>query len=815
MTFKNSKTKKTTSKKYRCVVKAEKKPVEEAYKINSATATGVKTITVELNKAVADATKITKVDVKKGTAARDSKFTVDGSKIVIKMDTKLMAGTYTVTVEGLEAAALTADVAVEKNETLTSFEISPNLTLENKGATETAICNYSALNQYGEPMVADAPSVSTSFSSVANIERVATATTKGKIKVDKIPAVLAIQGTKGTIVLVDKNNGVNTSAEVTLSAAATAAEATVVGTYNTASSAMEALRAGASLGNYYILLTVKDQYGDPVDKEAFAEVANISIAGGITNVEISASDPKSALTTVTVDGTEYIAIKLKNKIAKSGTYTMTIVNAERGLLSSATYDVVDSVVINSISINPKNGVYEKQENEMEYSIIDKDGKEVTNYAVLTADGGVRFTEDTGMKWEKNADGTAKLVYEPKVSAPTSSDTASTIATIVAMANDPTSSNYIVKTFTFTVNRERMVKSVQGLADGTSTSVAVNKELKIAFDKIVYADQYSNKVTKDDSKIYVPKEKVSTAEIPKLSTGCAVAFETVDSAFETAEFKGGNFVFKSTKPGAVNVYLKYADGSKAVKAGANNYDYKFIVTAADTGSVAPASLKIDSVNGGYAWYVGEATEGAPTPKDLSTADIKVVGMIGGAQTEIPTNQYVIKEIKNNSITQAEEAAGTKTKTATVTVQVTTWDSYNNPTETEISADFQVSVEKRKVFKVTGTDDTRLSTANVGKAVSASVLQACFKFRDQYNTDNADKAVGSILGAGKVAGNVTYSINVSEVPASATANGYRVTGNGTNGASVEFKAPGVYTVKVTAKVNDTEKTVTLKINVSASE
>ena len=137
VTFKNSKTKKTTSKKYRCVVKAEKKPVEEAYKINSATATGVKTITVELNKAVADATKITKVDVKKGTAARESKFTVDGSKIVIAMDAKLTAGAYNVTIEGLEATALTADVTVEKDETLTSFEIADYITA--KSATETSI----------------------------------------------------------------------------------------------------------------------------------------------------------------------------------------------------------------------------------------------------------------------------------------------------------------------------------------------------------------------------------------------------------------------------------------------------------------------------------------------------------------------------------------------------------------------------------------------------------------------------------------------------------------------------------------------------
>lgn len=799
ITFKNNKTKKLTKVTTKAVVKEAEKP-DEAYKINSATATGVKTITVELNKAVANAPSLSAI-VKKGAATRDSKFAVDGSKIVITMDTKLMAGTYNVTIDGLEATALTADVAVEKDETLTSYEISENLSMASDTATDSAICYYSALNQYGEPMVADEPNVSTSFSSKVSIERVATDSVKGKILVKEIPTILAIQGTKGTVVLVDKNNGVTTTKEVVISAAATAAEATVVGTYNTASSAMEDLRAGANLGNYYILLTVKDQYGDPVSADDFAKVASISLAGGLTKVELANDTASSYLTSIVVDKTEYVAIKLKSATAVAGTYTMTVVNSKRGLLSSGTYDVIDSVVVNSVSITPKNGVYLGQDNEMDYSIIDKDGKEITSYAVLR--NAVKFINASSiMTWERNADGTGKLVYHPQVTISGTSDTASTIDTITVGANEQTSSNYIVKTFTFTVNKARKIKTVQGLADGTATSVAKGSELKIAFDKIVYADQYSNKVTKDDTEIY--SKNVTSAAIAGNVTGCSVAIVPVDNAFATSATVGAtDLVFQSETAGTANVYLKYSDGSKAasttVKASADNYDYKFIVTATDTGSVAATSLKINSINDGYALNVS----GSAAQK-LTVDMIEVVGTIGGSQTKIPASQYVIKETKDDTITEAEKNSGTKTKTATVVVQVTTWDSNNNATETELTGKYQVSIEDPKVFKVTEANATDFAAPTTAGAVTASGLQAGFKFRDQYNTGDADMVL-----TGKVATNVTYDVTVTKAPAN---DAYRVSGNNTNGVSVNFQQAGSYTIKVTATVNGTSKTFTKSFTIS---
>ena len=84
-----------------------------------------------------------------------------------------------------------------------------------------------------------------------------------------------------------------------------------------------------------------------------------------------------------------------------------------------------------------------------------------------------------------------------------------------------------------------------------------------------------------------------------------------------------------------------------------------------------------------------------------------------------------------------------------------------------------------------------------------------FEIPYHTDIMERFDGIDLdAAGKVAGNVTYDINVINGATDA----YRVTGSGTNSASIKFNTPGTYTVKVTATVNGASKTVTLSVVVS---
>ena len=105
--------------------------------------------TVTFNKAVDKTTALT---LTKGTAKPAVSETVwneAGTEAIIKTSGKLTKGTYTVSATVGEDA-LTADVVVEKDETLTSFELVGNtLKAASTSNTTKASIEYKALNQYG------------------------------------------------------------------------------------------------------------------------------------------------------------------------------------------------------------------------------------------------------------------------------------------------------------------------------------------------------------------------------------------------------------------------------------------------------------------------------------------------------------------------------------------------------------------------------------------------------------------------------------------------------------------------------------------
>ena len=796
VTFKNSKTKKTTSKKYRCVVKAEKKPVEEAYKINSATATGVKTITVELNKAVADATKITKVDVKKGTAARESKFTVDGSKIVIAMDAKLTAGAYNVTIEGLEATALTADVTVEKDETLTSFEISDYIVAESNKATTNGIIRYAALNQYGEKMVSSEPNVTCSFGQ-AKIDKVATATAEGKIKVTNIPDMLAIVGTKGTVVLVSNDTGISATKEISYNVAATPSTVEIAGTYHKNSATMKSIVEGDTISEYELLLTAKDQYGYDVSATDFQDVT-ATLAGGLTNLSIQmASNNKPNYSLRTLNGIDYIAVPLTGtKKAQAGDATLSMVNPYKGLLITTTISVAKNVVLKSLNITADNGVYENQDNVLTYEAIDAEGKSVTGYAELSSLLNLEQTADK-VRLEKNADGTAKMIYNPGadvVPKQANTDKASVPQVITITANSVTGGDYFVKTFSFTVYQKRVAKGVTGIAADQTTSISSKstKALEIPSTKIVLADQYSNKVVEGDKAF---NKEIFNTTVAANTSGTAIYVQENDVVDVTIDEGTDKITFDPKNVGTVTVYLKYGDGTNAVTASASNYDARFTVSVFDTAGVDTNTLEIKSVNDGFTVRDTDA-------ENLNTSKITVVAKVGGTETVIPVSQYVIVKNENYKFTAEDVSKGIKTKTAKVTIQVTTWDSNNNDISTQISKEYQVSSANSEAFKVTKAKEAKIEKTVAKNATLGAVdFRTNFEFKDQYNED--------ITADDSNAKSVAYKI---EAISATEKSGYTISANNLNAAQIEFTKKGTYVVKITATTPDGSSknyTITVKV------
>lgn len=775
ITFQNKKTKKTTNLTTKVVVKAVAQKPEEEKLTMTAAVKGVKTIEVNFNKTIAspDAVKVT---VKKGTAARDSKATVDGSKITVAMEAKLTAGTYTVSVEGVDTAAMTADVVVEKDETLTSFEIADYLTAEGQRATTNGAIKFAALNQYGEKMTSTDPTVTCSFSSDVKVTKSATATKAGEITVKNINPTLAIVGTKGTVVLVG-DKGITASKEISYNTAPTAATVELVGSYHKNSASLKNITEDDTATDYELLFTVKDQYGYDMEADKLKDL-QISLVGGLTGLSLN---NKPSLTTRTYKGVDYLSLALAGGKTTAGDATLMIVNPFKGLLLNTTVTVAKNIVIKSISITADNGVYDKQDNEMGYEFVDADGKSITSYAELTN----VVTLNTAMRFERKADGTAKLLFKPNGvvgKSDVNSNKNSIPVVAIVSANKVTSGDYLMKTFTFTVNEARVVTGVTGIKSDVVTSMSKGnkKGLTISSTDLLLADQYSNKVTSDEG---IFNKKLYENTVPANVSGTAVYVDTnncVDVA--TSGFSKNELKVTPTGVGTATVYLKYSTGGdKAVTVSASDYDAKFSISVYDTGSVDVSTLAIDSIKDGFAVEIDKTTGKAKN--DLTVDDIKVVAMVGGTKTVIPSDQYAIVKNENNTISETEQKAGTNTKTAKLTVQVTTWDSSNNPIETQISKEYQVSCADSKLYKVTDSKGDLSDTITAAQTVTAAAFVKQFKFVDQYGIDADSKTKLD---------SVSYKIeNVSATDKS----GYGIYTNGQNQAKLVIEKVGVYTFKIT--------------------
>ena len=765
-----------------------------------------------MNKEVANTASLSAV-VKKGTAARASKFTIDGSKIIIAMEAKLTAGAYTVTIEGLEATALTADLSVEKDETLTTYEVSDYIVAQSVTNTTTGVIKYAALNQYGEKMAADAPQVSCSFGTVAaGAVTAPTATKEGEIVVTGIHEVLALVGTKGTVVLVDTKSGVTVTKEISYNTAATASTMELAGTYHINTGTIKSIAENDAINEYELLFTAKDQYGYDLESKDLNldgdKKVKPSLAGGLTNIKLVDESWGDR----TVAGIDYITLKLTgDKAAVAGDATLTVVNPSKGLLLTTTVSVVKDVVIKTLNITAEDGVYAEQENELVYEAIDANGQNVTSYAVLTK---VLDLGNSGIKLVKNADGTAKMVYTPGEKPVDSSDEllgkATTIEAETIYANKATSGDYLVKPLSFTVRQKRMPKTVTGIASDAVTSVACNQTLKINTEKLLLADQYSNSIANTEQ-IFKDVNKVSSGAID--ITGTAVKVVASQNVVSSWTATGSSIeIIAGNEIGTATVYLKFnAKGNETISIADNNSNADAKFTVSVTNTKLAANVEIESV---FSGFVGKATSGKAI--EIKKSDIKVVGMSGGSKTVIPEDQYVIEKVENGTITTDEANKGTDSKKATVTVQVTTKDASGNEVQTTLTKDFEISVAPAKVYKVvdvSSVDKTKpvsKSATEVAKAVTAGVLQGFFTFNNQYNGAPNGDTVAKVSSGDSIAYNVKYTAQLKE----GQNDGYEViAGNGLNGIDIRFSKDGVYIVTITAETEDgSKKSVDIKFIVN---
>lgn len=467
-------------------------------------------------------------------------------------------------------------------------------------------------------MLANNPEVSCSFGK-ATIDKPATATAEGRIFVHPIETVLALIGNKGTVVLVDKTSGVNQTKEITFAAAATPTTAELVGAYEVNSATIQDIADGDTIENYELLFTAKDQYGSDVYASDFtknvtaaSDGVNASLAGGLTNLHIKGGDitDGSRWSERVVNGVEYIALPLSGGKATAGDATLTIVNPAKGLVLTTSVTVVKSAIIKSLTVTADNGVYAEQANVMAFEAIDSNGNNVKDYNILKralslpAPGyAAPQAPEAGMWLEKNADGTAKLMYYPVSTPSDKTGKASTIEAVTIYANKPTSGDYLVVPVTFTVNQKRYPVSVLGMASDAETAISKDTaELKLDPKKLILGDQYSNKIVNGE-KIFTTA--VSTGAI---TGGAAVWVDCGNrNSFDGFTISGGAIVVSraalgKVQPGTATVYFKYnaANAEELKGVSKDQYDAKVTISVYDT--TLAANVEIESINSGYAYEV---------------------------------------------------------------------------------------------------------------------------------------------------------------------------------------------------------------------
>ena len=743
VSFKAKKTGKTSKYSY-----VSKVSVIEDKLTMTAEAKGVKKIAVNFNKAV-DTTKAV-ITVKKGAATitATTTFAADAKSAELALGSKLTAGTYTVTVTGLDEA-LSADI-VTKDETLTSFELVGKNLVASAKTTTVASISFKALNQYGEMMAPNSLNVSSTFATAANTTTVAPSATKaGKITCSDIATTLAIPGTVGTLVIVDTQTGVNLNEQITYQPKATPSTVEVAGIYSEKTEKLIEgnLKKGDTVGNYKLMVNIKDQYGTEMTAADAKDAITLNPAPVLTDLTTAASLSNSDKD-ITYDGKNYVLIGLSaggaSKIQKAGTLNLTIVGSSKGVLATPSIVVDEPTVISSISVAPATALYAGQKNDLVVEATDVNGKAVTSYDDLKA-ANIKINSTLGgtVTLNKNSDGTGKFVYDAtSVTVPNKDEKHrnSTLGTLTVFANESTSTNYLVKSVNITVYEKTTLWEVTGTTAKTITAAASGTALSVDLSTLNYADQYGNSVAfKDADNTKISYLIVDKAHVFTAQTGTTVGTATTVS---TLSDKKNIKLTAGSNKGTADLYLRVMNAqNKDAVVTEEAYDLKLTLSVVDGKAISVSDVEIASINDGkevYAEYpvtfVKSASASAVGTGSAIKVPVVVTATVNGKKVVLDPKQYTIT---NPSLGGYGENTATNDKRETKTLNVVV-EAEDGPIA--VSKEYTASNKGAAVAEIKAQDSTDVKGA---ATLTAKDLKSSIKLVSQYGDDLTDSKYAEVL------------------------------------------------------------------------
>ncbi|MFX0560654.1 S-layer homology domain-containing protein [Tepidibacillus infernus] len=475
--------------------------------IVSASAVGAKKLEVNFNKEV-DTTKAIVTVVKGAVPVSIDKveFSADKKSVVLTTTTNLTKGDYTVKVEGLTETALTSTVSVQDvkvSKINITSDIAPRLATDNK----KALVSYEVLNQYGEKMTGQSINWTISTGeAVANED-----TIKGTFVITAAGGLDFIPGATVYITGVHAATGTVVNGEVKIGLAAQADSVEFKGVYNTLTNKLEDLPAGFTDGKYVLLFRVKDQYGNVMSNPAHSDLVFTS-----NNPLFVSSTGYAETTDVTIDDVTYEAVTLVagTSVNKGGSVTIQAISKVTGKVSTYSIEAQAVAAVKTFTLSaPNKIVAEGEKVEIPFTAVDQYGNPVTKFAAL--DG--KVTLATGLKFEQQNDGSAKLYYTAPADAGATDINDAPVYLTSLVAESGSFSSLMLN-----VKETARPTAIVGLDATKATKVASGNSVDILGKDLIIQDQYGRTIQDADvetwlngsaNQIVVTSEKPSTDKSP--------------------------------------------------------------------------------------------------------------------------------------------------------------------------------------------------------------------------------------------------------------------------------------------------------------
>jgi hypothetical protein len=645
--------------------------------------------------------------------------------------TQIPAGKYTLTYNNGDTVEFEVVKAVVKR-----IEIVPSNTAIMVSTTE-AVAYYKVYNQFDEDVTKNPLSANINVSGSDNAKM----GVRGEIKFSNTVGY-QLNLSRLTVSVVDTESGVNANAILTIGEMAKLWDVEYKGLYNTSTRKfVENIADNDKLDNFSVLYKAKDQYNnDFATDKAFSprlqlQVNAISVTGVIlSNAKI-----------VTIGDEKYISYKLVNAIntdetaTRAGEVTLQSVVLNNGKTATSKFNVVSSTKVDTLNIRTGAlGVYEDQENWLDYTALDANGKEITSWEKLRELNNPQNLKDyPKLQFVKKDDGKVGLLYKPGNVGATSNTSVTQVLTFISQTNK-------FSTSTISVRNKRVPSTILGLSSDAARGTTMGHALTVKSGDIRFQDQYGNSMTADEV-----KDSAESGKSYKIKVTVGDATNFTNNSTNATNITGSDDTIINLTAAAgtksvsskVTLELIYGDtgaatNDKRVDSSEDKTVEMYAAVLADMSNFAikdpglrPASNldteiqvvtpAIDNSDKGFeptvfGYYAGHKIS------LTKTDDFTVYGAAGSDPTYAPV-PAIDKNLKNTVVE--------KTKVRVI---------INDNKGTEVEREFSYSNEARKISKVELKDGVvKLGAYNAAKGWAD--IKGSFNVKDQYGSTVPDANV----------------------------------------------------------------------------